>query len=531
MGKRTTLTIMIVGLVAIGMFVYASPGPPDTRTVDAALASAGSPAGGAAGDGGGDAASTTARHGSAADRSTAGRHAKAARAGKARAPKRPARAKDALDGPAPGRRGAVPASVTTKRPGTGVQSDHSGRPTTPATTPPPPAAPRDPQCSDFTWQQDAQAVYLANLSDPYGLDGPPGPFDDDGIACSLLPTDPSRPPSTPVGARPIPPKVVPPEGMPTTPSMEELLTPTQNYFGVSTPQTPYDWKEFNLFTSAAGKRPSTVEFFLGWDRELPAEQVTQIWRRGALPMLSWEPRPTVQAMGPDSDNTYEPGYKLSTIIDGSHDEYIDRFATAVRDLGLPVAIRFAHEMNGNWFPWSEERNGNSRGEYVQAWRHVHDRFTALGATNVIWVWSPNVITGRPSVRLAPLYPGDDYVDWTGMVGYYRRVYYETNGAEKPATFANTYQSTIDELRSVAAKPIFITEAGATEVGGNKAKWTTSLFAGMAANPDIIGFVWFDHSINGTDWRIESSRAATTAFATGVADDRWKAGKYYAPPTA
>jgi hypothetical protein len=51
---------------------------------------------------------------------------------------------------------------------------------------------------------------------------------------------------------------------------------------------------------------------------------------------------------------------------------------------------------------------------------------------------------------------------------------------------------------------------------------------MAANPDIIGFIWFDHSVNGNDWRIESSRAATEAFAAGVADARYGSGVVYVP---
>jgi hypothetical protein len=395
-----------------------------------------------------------------------------------------------------------------------------GRPATTTTTAP---GPRTRRCSDFTWQQDAQAAYVADLSDPWGLDGPPGGFDDDGIACSLLPVDPARPASAPAGARPPDPPA--PEGLPETPTVEALLAPTDNFFGVSTPQAPYDWKDFQIFAAAAQKLPSMVEFFQGWDREFPREQVIETWRRSALPVLSWEPRPTVQPVGPDSDNTSEPGYSLESIIAGSHDEYIDRFATEVRDLQLPIAIRFAHEMNGNWFPWSEERNGNAKGEYVQAWRHVHDRFTALGATNAIWIWSPNVVTARPSVRLAPLYPGDDYVDWTGMVGYYRRVYLDERGNPKPPTFANTYQSTLDELRSVALKPIVITELGATEVGGNKPAWIRSLFEGLAANPDIIGFVWFDHSVNGNDWRIESSAASAATFAAGVAHERYRAGTF------
>ncbi len=382
-------------------------------------------------------------------------------------------------------------------------------------------------CSDYPWQQDAQARYILDLSDPYGLDGEPGGLNDDGIACSLLPVDPARPASVPVGAKP-PPPPPPPEPMPETPTMQALLAPATNYFGVSTPQAPYDFKDYQIFAAAARKLPNMNEFFVGWDHAFPGNQVVSLWRRGALPIISWEPRATVNPVGPDSDNTVAAGYTLASIINGDHDAYIDEFATKVRDLDLPVAIRFAHEMNGNWFPWSEETNGNSRGEYVQAWRHVHDRFTALGATNVIWIWSPNVITARPSVRLAPLYPGDDYVDWMGIVGYYRRVYYDSNGNPKAPTFDNTYSETLAELRTVASKPIVLTEVGATEIGGNKPAWITSLFQGMADNPDVIGFVWFDHSVNGTDWRIESSTAASTAFATGVANPRYGSGVVYTP---
>ena len=500
--RGTQLKVMGVLLVGIGIFVSTTPAAPDASTLQA----------------------------SAARATRVASHTSAARARLARTSARPTKTSgtDALDGGRTTRTSRAPsthaAGRSTKGSGIRAASTRSTaartvRSTTTTTTAP--AGPIAEHCDDFTWQQDAQAAYVANLSDPWGLDGPPGPADDDGIACSLLPVDPSRPPSTPSGARPPdPPK---PEGLPTTPTLQALLAPADNYFGVSTPQAPYDWKDFQIFAAAARKLPSMVEFFQGWDREFPRDQVIETWRRGALPVLSWEPRPTVQPVGPDSDNTKDPGYTLASIIDGSHDEYIDRFATEVRDLGLPVAIRFAHEMNGNWFPWSEETNGNSKGQYVQAWRHVHDRFTALGATNAIWIWSPNVITAHPSVRLAPLYPGDDYVDWMGMVGYYRRVYLDDKGKPKAPTFDNTYQSTIDELHTVAVKPIVITELGATEVGGNKPAWIQSVFDGLARNPDIIGFVWFDHSVNGTDWRIESSDAAESAFATGVADDRYRAG--------
>jgi len=515
--SRNELRVMGALLAGIGLFVATSPSAPGPEAAASTRAAAASTAGLRS------AASPSVRD----------------RARLARTNARPntthPHGKDSLDGgnsksssgPARSTKGAIHTAAL--RTSATTTPHHSSRrppaststttPATPTTTTP--NGPHAWHCSDFTWQQDAQAAYVANLDDPWGLDGPPGPGNDDGIACSLLPVDPSRPPSVPAGAQPPPPPK--PEGLPETPTMAELLAPADNYFGVSTPQAPYDWKDFQIFAASAHKLPSLLEFFQGWDRGFPRDQVVETWRRGALPVLSWEPRPTVQPVGPDSDNTNEPGYTLASIIDGSHDAYIDQFATDVRELGLPVAIRFAHEMNGNWFPWSEERNGNSRGQYVQAWRHVHDRFTALGATNAIWIWSPNVISARPSVQLAPLYPGDDYVDWMGMVGYYRRVYLDDKGKPKDPTFANTYQSTLDELRTVALKPTVITELGATEIGGNKSPWIRSLFEGLAANPDVIGFVWFDHSINGNDWRIESSTAAADAFSAGVADPRYHAG--------
>ena len=91
-----------------------------------------------------------------------------------------------------------------------------------------------------------------------------------------------------------------------------------------------------------------------------------------------------------------------------------QWATAAKAWGHPFFLRFDHEMNGNWqFPWAELLNGNKPGDYVKAWRHVHDMFTSLGATNVSWVWCPNV-SGGSTRPMAQLYPGDAYVDLTQL---------------------------------------------------------------------------------------------------------------------
>jgi beta-mannanase len=126
-------------------------------------------------------------------------------------------------------------------------------------------------------------------------------------------------------------------------------------------------------------------------------------------MVTWEPWDYLGDIN-------QPAYSLSSIIGGAHDSYITRFALDAKAWGHPFFLRFAHEMNGDWYPWNEGINGNTPGQYVQAWRHVHDLFTANGVTNVTWVWSPNIeYTG--SIPLSGLYPGDAYTDWIAMDGY------------------------------------------------------------------------------------------------------------------
>src|SRR5206468_3672998 len=103
----------------------------------------------------------------------------------------------------------------------------------------------------------------------------------------------------------------------------------------------------------------------------------------------------------------------SAIASGAWDAYITRWAQAARTWGKPMRLRFAHEMNGNWYPWAEGVNGNVAGDYVKAWKHVRAIFWSVGATNVTWVWSPNIVYPG-STPLAGLYPGDTYVGEVGV---------------------------------------------------------------------------------------------------------------------
>ena len=383
-----------------------------------------------------------------------------------------------------------------------------------------PAVPQPQRCWDFPFQQDAQAAYAADLADPAGLDGAPGGDNDDGLACEDLPIDPARPPSVAVGAR-VEPLLV-------TPTLAEITAPSKTYFGAFTEQSPGTMSEIDLIGTQLGKIPNSLTFFAGWDTDFRADHVLTSWKRGMLPIVSWESRPLTTPMGADSNNAVAADYTLKKIIDGQFDVYIDKWATDAKTLGLPIALRFNHEMNGYWYNWSEQANGNSKGEFVKAWRHVHDRFTAIGATNVVWIWSPNVVSAVKDISLPQLYPGDDYVDWAGLSGYYRRA---IKGAVP--SFNNTFGASLTALRAATKKPIFITEVGVTENGGNKPAWIKSMFQSLPANPDIIGFTWFNLTVTAipnkeklpitNDWSLDSTSSSLAAFKAGIADERYGAG--------
>ncbi len=76
----------------------------------------------------------------------------------------------------------------------------------------------------------------------------------------------------------------------------------------------------------------------------------------------------------------------------------------IRAPAAAAAISFGHEMNGYWYPWGF--TGTTAAQFVAAWRRIHGLFAAAGASNVIWVWNPNVISAEPQLELSAYYPGD-----------------------------------------------------------------------------------------------------------------------------
>jgi len=272
--------------------------------------------------------------------------------------------------------------------------------------------------------------------------------------------------------------------------VSELRDPRGKFFGLEASGAPEDMSTVGSVAAGVGVNPNLIGQYLSWGRPFDTMAATNALNSGALYYMVWEP--------------FSPS--VASIANGASDAYITRFARAVHAFGEPVAISFGHEMNGNWYPWGTA--GSTAANFVAAWRHIHDLFDAAHATNVIWVWNPNIINPVPGVPLEPLWPGGSYVDWIGMTGYF--------AVTGPHTFDGVYGPTMTEIRQFTTKPFIIAET-AVETSSNQLNSVSSLIGSVKDKSDVLGFVWFDYYKNGVDWSLDRPqvRAAAAGALSGM----------------
>jgi hypothetical protein len=254
-----------------------------------------------------------------------------------------------------------------------------------------------------------------------------------------------------------------------------------------------------------GRKLAVSHNFYGWTDDYTS------WARSAvgsgyIPLVTWEAW------------TNGVGVSLDDIVAGVHDSMIRNRAQSSASIGQKFFLRWGHEMNGNWYPWDGSHNGANAAataKYIAAYRHIHDVFVNAGATNVLWVFCPNVdsVPGDAWNQWSNYYPGDAYVDWMGFDGYNWGTVQTGSSWRAFTSIAGTIYAGL----AAKAKPIMIAETASTEQGGDKAAWIAGILPALKTSyPAINAFVWF-HMNKETDWRVDSSAAARTAFVTMARD--------------
>ncbi|KAI9136607.1 glycoside hydrolase superfamily [Paraphysoderma sedebokerense] len=218
----------------------------------------------------------------------------------------------------------------------------------------------------------------------------------------------------------------PPENNVENPVLRKVLNP-QNisgvYFGVS-----LDWTAGDTpvqFNARFGRPAAVFQFF--------AEIHDQIQNMTDLKY--------VVDMIAKTDGilalTIMPKKGFEVLTDATIDQTV-RTMAEINRIGIPVLLRFGHEMNGNWYPY-----GQKPLLYVEWFRRFADAIHK-GAPLTYMVWAPNVGKGYPwfgpnngnqpqpgsadyramdtnsdgvvnneDSPFAPFWPGEQYVDWIG----------------------------------------------------------------------------------------------------------------------
>lgn len=216
-----------------------------------------------------------------------------------------------------------------------------------------------------------------------------------------------------------------------------------------------DWASETLAEHAKklGRTPAVAVQF----SDIPYD--TQTWTK------TTQAAEQIRAAGGTMLLTLEPYGGLETMTP----QVIEQLAAdlrAINDTGVPVVVRFAHEMNGSWYPWAQQPS-----RYIKVFREVA---TAIheNAPGSSMMWAPNYGGGYPfpggphqakpgsqdykaldtnadgkltmaDDSYAPYYPGEQYVDWVGVSLYHwgNKYPWGSNDLPEPGKFAGMLTGT------------------------------------------------------------------------------------------
>lgn len=268
--------------------------------------------------------------------------------------------------------------------------------------------------------------------------------------------------------------------------------------------------------------------------------------------------------------TLEPWNGLETVVETDCIRVAELCASFERAGITGIFIRFAHEMNGNWYPWSQ-KPVRYKEKFRLLAQIVHAR-----TTHTAMLWAPNNGLGYPFGTSAstiaaedlaaldtnhdggfnqnddcyePYYPGDDAVDWVGMTIYSGGEPWLENKPAAPNTLVRSITGTLHgnipnfysrySAGAVRRKPMAIPETaaffdtektGATEFEIKQAWWRQVFSSG--ANYDSIDLAtyyskvkcvgWFDVlkqegvAANAwVDWRVTADPEIRAAFVQHI----------------
>jgi mannan endo-1,4-beta-mannosidase len=269
---------------------------------------------------------------------------------------------------------------------------------------------------------------------------------------------------------------------------------------------------------AVGAAPQAIGLFEAFARNRTLGRLQrESARRGIRTlMVSWEPwAPVPMALGVGRQSAPQAGYRNIDIARGAQDRYIMRFARGLARFPGTVYLRYAHEMNGYWYPWSR-----GAAAYRWAWRRIVRLFHVAGARNVRFVWSVNANLYESERvwhrSLERYWPGRRYVDAVGstMIDF---------GGSKDYPVAR-FAPRLLAMRRAFRKPVVLTETNTAYSG--RVEWLRDLRDMLRGMPWIRAVMWSQLPSRGkaqqkgtgvVDWDVQGDPSAAAELRGIIRD--------------
>ena len=243
---------------------------------------------------------------------------------------------------------------------------------------------------------------------------------------------------------------------------------SMRYLGIFYPKVDNGLSDYKQIADLEKKEKvkfDIISFYIAWgDKDsisANTELISGIYNNNALPMISWEPWASDFAGNDSLPELEKEKYILKHIKNGQYNTYVENFAKYLKAFQKPVFLRFAHEFDNPFYPWSDA-GGNSPEDFKEAWIHIYKIFEDCGADNVFWVWNP-----WKTETMQNYFPGSAYVDWVGITGLNYGV---DNENKQWQSFESLYDPIHDEVEKITDKPVMIAEFGSLKEGGNQQAW-------------------------------------------------------------
>ena len=249
------------------------------------------------------------------------------------------------------------------------------------------------------------------------------------------------------------------------------------------------WHVDELGAAASARAPQYVARFEAFSRGTTVDAFLRESERQGIRrvLVSWEPwRPVPAELGVAEQFRPQPGYRNVDIAARRAGRLHPRFARSLATFHGRVDLRYAHEMNGTWYPWSHDPVA-----YRRAWRRIVRLVPLAGARNVRFVWSVNpslYVSYRPLAAQRARLLARAPVRGRGRLD-------DDQLRRRQALPVARFAPRLRTLRRLYRKPVLLTEVSTARRG--RVRWLHLAARGMLRRtPWIRSVAWFQHRSRG-----------------------------------